>query len=74
MAAPGTPDDLCPALGSGKALRGGNREPHPGLCRPLRALGPFLPAARGVLRGKLYKESFQLWQIRVMRFRTSLIH
>lgn len=46
VAAPWTPDDLCPALGSGRGLWGGNREPHPGPRRPLRALGPFLPAAR----------------------------
>lgn len=51
VAAPGTLADLCPAFGSGRVLRGGNREPHPGPRRPLRALGPFLPAARGVLRG-----------------------
>lgn len=51
VAAPGTLADLCPAFGSVRVLRGGNREPHPGPRRPLRALGPFLPAARGVLRG-----------------------
>lgn len=51
VAAPGTLADLCPAFGSERVLRGGNREPHPGPRRPLRALGPFLPAARGVLRG-----------------------
>lgn len=50
-AAPVTPADLCPALGSGRGLRGGNRGRHRGPRRPLRALGPFLPAARSVLRG-----------------------